>query len=292
MTDTYCGPLRDSNELIKIRMTYWYILEAFAKVGRAPTVEEMGRDLLLRRDQIICILKSLAAKEALRIEPTSYMILDAYPYSGVPTRHRIYLDNGRRLYCMCAIDTFYVPFLTEYDLTIRSHCFHCRSEVEISIERGEISTAKPSHSVVWNSTSSYDCPKTNFFCSEAHLLKWREKVPDEQGQLYTLAEALSAGKRAANRIKQSKDGLNEILWAKADELVCYCREVPKATIVAAIRRRATNLEEIQKETTACTGGWCKDTNPKKRCCHIEIEALIEAYSGNGDANTGSANEKN
>jgi NAD(P)H-nitrite reductase large subunit len=110
--------------------------------------------------------------------------------------------------------------------------------------------------------------------------------------MYSLADALNTGKEHADCIKQSKEGLNEILWAKADELVCYCRKVPKASIVAAFRRGAANLKEIQKETTACTGRWCKDTNPKKRCCHIEIEALIEAYSREGDDNMGSANEKN
>jgi len=112
-------------------------------------------------------------------------------------------------------------------------------------------------------------------------LKWREKAPDEPGKLYTLADALSAGKRAADSMKQSEEGLNEILWAKVDELVCYCREVPKATIVAAINRGASTPEEIAKETTACTGGWCKDTNPRKRCCCTELKALLEMYSEKG-----------
>ena len=276
--DTCCCPLKDSSEPIEIRSTYWYILEAFPTLGRAPTIEEMERDLFFRRDKIIRILNSLVTKGALRVEPASHMILDAYPYSGVPTRHRVCLDKGKNLYCMCAIDAFYVPFLTGSDLTIHSRCFYCHAEIEIGIKRHEISIAKPSPSVVWNSASSYDCPKTNFFCSEEHLSKWREKVPDEQGQLLTLPDALSAGKRAVERMKYSKDELNEILWANADELVCYCREVAKATIVGAIGRGAVSVEEIAKETLACTGGWCKDTNPRKRCCCTEIEALLEAYS--------------
>lgn len=230
-----CGQLRDSNASVKTRMTYLYILDSYAKAGQAPTVDDIERDLFIQRDQIMSILDSLVAKGKLRVVPTSSVILDAYPYSGVPTRHRVYLDNGMILYCMCAVDTFYVPFLIGCDLTIRSHCLYCRSEIEIIIERHKICRAKSPHSVVWNSTASYDCPKTNFFCSKKHLMKWREKNTDEPGQIYTLLEALGAGKRGADRIRQSKEGLNEILWAKAGELVCYCREVPKATIVAAIR---------------------------------------------------------
>lgn len=65
------------------------------------------------------------------------------------------------------------------------------------------------------------------------------------------------------------------------ELVCYCRQVPKATIVAAIRGGASSPQEIANETTACTGRWCEDMNPNKRCCCVDLEALIEAYSQKG-----------
>jgi NAD(P)H-nitrite reductase large subunit len=72
--------------------------------------------------------------------------------------------------------------------------------------------------------------------------------------------------------------LNDILWAKSDEFTCYCREVSKATIIAAIARGALTLEAIQRETTACTGRWCEDMNPRKKCCQVEIEALLKVYS--------------
>jgi hypothetical protein len=276
--ETCCGSLSSQNEPTRKRMVYWYILETFPRLGRAPTIDEMVWDLFLQRDQITCLLNELTTQDAIRIEPTSYMILNAYPYSGFPTRHRVYFDEGTSLYCMCAVDTFYVPFLTGKDLTIHSHCFYSRSEIEIRIEDLKIIEAKPSYAVVWNSAAPYDCPKTNFFLSKDHFLKWKDKATHEQGQLYTLSEALEAGKRAADLIKQSRIGLNDILLAKADEPTCYCREVSKATLVAAIARGVSSLEAIQEETTACTGRWCKETNPRKECCHTEIEALIEVYS--------------
>jgi hypothetical protein len=278
MTNTCCGPLKSSGDPIEMRSAYWYILQTFPNLKRAPTIEEIEKDLFFRRDTIIDILNSLVSKGALRIEPASYAILDAYPYSGVPTRHRVYLDHEKGLYSMCAVDTFYIPFLTESNVMIRSRCFQCRAEIEIVLKQEKISVAKPAQSIIWNSTAAYDCPKTNFFCSQEHLLKWRENAPDEQGQFLTLPAALSIGKEAVNRMKRSREDLNDILWAKADELVCYCREVPKATIVAAISRGAASVEEIAKETMACTGGWCQDANPRKRCCCVEIEALLEVYA--------------
>ncbi len=269
-----CGPLSSPNESVRSRVACWYILEAFPRLGKAPTLEEMERDLVFPRDEIVGILDSLVAAGALRVQPGTHAILDAYPYSAVPTRHRVELDSGINLYCMCAIDAFYVPFLVEHDLTIRARCFFCRSDVEVRVEDRAIVRAQPEQAVIWNSTAAYDCPKTNFFCCEAHLLKWRE---DEPGELCRLDAALSAGKRAAERMQKSREGLHEIQWARADELVCYCREVPKATIVAAIAGGASSVQEIAKETTACTGGWCEETNPKKRCCCVDIEALIDAY---------------
>jgi hypothetical protein len=270
--------MKDSGASIKSRAVYWYILEAFPKLGRAPTLEDITRDFFLQRDEAVSILDSLVSQGSLRIEPSTYMILDAYPYSGVPTRHRVYLDGGLCLYCMCAIDTFYVPFLTERDLTIRSRCFHCRAEIEIDIKQRKIVDAKPSQSItIWKSATEYDCPMTNFFCSKEHLKEWQKKKSEEQGQPCGLVEALALGRKTVESMYKSKEGLNEILRAKADELVCYCREVPKATIIAAIKRGAYSVEEIARTTTACTGGWCKETNPKKRCCCVDLEALLEAY---------------
>jgi hypothetical protein len=278
MNETCCGPIKDSGASITSKATYWYTLNAFPKLGRAPALEEIARDFFFQRDEILLILDSLVSQGLLRIEPTSYMILDAYPYSGVPTRHRVYFDDGMSAYCMCAIDTFYVPFLTGRDVIIRSRCYHCRAEIEIRIKQCQIVDAKPSRAItIWKSTAEYDCPMTNFFCSKDHLGEWRKKASEEPGQPCDLVEALAHGRKTVESMHKSKAGLSEILGARSDELVCYCREVPKATIVAAIKRGASSVKEIAEITTACTGGWCEETNPKKRCCCIDLEALLEVY---------------
>lgn len=280
MTQSCCA-LRDGAEPIKVRILYWYILTAFPRIYRSPTLHEMQKDLHFSKDLIIQSLEYLERKGALRFDPTTHRILDAYPYSGAPTRHHVRLNRNGEVYSMCAIDAFYIPFLTGQDVTIRSRCYFCRYQIEISVVQHSVSRADPQDTVVWNSASSYDCPKTNFFCSEEHLLDWREKAPDEQGQVYSLNDALNAGRRAADNIRKSSDGMNDVLWATADELVCYCREVPKFTILAAIARGASSVADVSAETTACTGEWCKDTNPRKRCCCAEIESLIEVYSQTG-----------
>jgi hypothetical protein len=278
MIDFCCDLLWKGNESLKMRMTYWYILESFPLIGRAPTMAEMETDLFMSRLQIQTILQALSKKGVLRLDGTSSRILDAYPYSSIPTRHRMCLDNGMEIFSMCAVDAFYVPFLTESDIIVRSHCFFCRSDIEIAIEQKRISRASPSKSMIWNSMAEYTCPLTNFFCSEEHFLKWRKRMPNEPGQVFTLADSLEKGKKAVKSMKQAIHGLNKILWSKSDDIVCFCRVVSKAAIVAAIDSGILSLEGIAKETTACTGSWCEDINPMKRCCSVEIKALIEAYS--------------
>jgi hypothetical protein len=278
MVDFCCDRLWDGTESLKMRLMYWYILESFLLTGNVPTLEELEKELLLGRFQIQSILDALSNKEVIRLDSGSRRILDAYPYSSIPTRHRVRLANGTEIFSMCAIDAFYVPFLADCDITIRSHCFFCRSGIEIAVERKQISRASPADLMIWNSAAPYTCPSTNFFCSQEHLFRWREGNPGEPGQVFTVSDSLERGGKAVAGIKQSIEGLNKILWAKADELVCFCKEVPKAVIVGAINNGVSSLEGIAKETTACTGNWCESKNPNKRCCRIEIMALIEAYS--------------
>lgn len=60
------------------------------------------------------------------------------------------------------------------------------------------------------------------------------------------------------------------------ELICYCKNVTKAEIESAILRGAKTLKDIQESTEACTGNQCKELNPNKRCCSVEILAMLNS----------------
>ena len=60
-----------------------------------------------------------------------------------------------------------------------------------------------------------------------------------------------------------------------EDLICYCIQVDKKTIVEVIRNGATTLSAIKEATGACTGNECKRLNPNGRCCSKEIKALIQ-----------------
>ena len=61
-----------------------------------------------------------------------------------------------------------------------------------------------------------------------------------------------------------------------EELVCYCKNVLKTEIETAISEGAKTLKDIQKNTGACTGNQCKELNPNKRCCAVEILVMLNS----------------
>jgi hypothetical protein len=103
---------------------------------------------------------------------------------------------------MCAIDCFYVPSLTDSDVTIYSTCHVCEREIEVQIAGQQALAVEPTSALVWDSDAPYDCPKTNFFCHQMHLDEWREQVPNELGEVCSIDRALQRGRVAAARIKQ------------------------------------------------------------------------------------------
>lgn len=202
MTSSCCDPRHDDGDNAHRRLTYGWILEAFPRLGRAPTLDEISKDLQVGENVIMDNLQALEVDGALRLDSASGGILDAYPYSAIPTKHIVQLEDGPKLYCMCAIDVFYVPFLTESDLSIDSRCHYCDSGIHIRVKGDAITEAEPLTTVVWDSAATYDCPLTNFFCSKEHLQLWLMGTPEESGRLLDISKALGRGKVAAARIRR------------------------------------------------------------------------------------------
>jgi hypothetical protein len=190
-------------EDMKIAMAYRCILESFPRLGRGPTMTEMAAGLRIGKDRVLSIMMALQAAGAITFDQSAMRIMNAYPYSADPTEHTVHLPSGGQVYCMCAIDAFYVPFLTESSVHVRSCCFLCRSEIEVRVARNKVLAARPATSVIWDSAASDDCPRTNFFCSEEHLFQWRNSAPEEPGKMCSLDAALDRGRIAVSRIREA-----------------------------------------------------------------------------------------
>lgn len=180
------------------RQLHQQILRHFAATGRAPAMTEMQAMLGgASRQSVEECLKLLDQEGAIYRDPQSKELRAAYPFSPLPTQHRVKFANGVEVYAMCAIDALGTPFMLETDATISSECHHCHAPIEVEVQKGKVSQAHSQHLVVWYSTndtccaSAVDqCPHINFFCSQNYLEQWRQQHPEQKGHLLTLAEAL------------------------------------------------------------------------------------------------------
>jgi NAD(P)H-nitrite reductase large subunit len=76
----------------------------------------------------------------------------------------------------------------------------------------------------------------------------------------------------------SKDYTN-VEMLDDDDLICFCINVDKKTIVQAVKDGADSLKKVREATAACTGDDCKNVNPTKKCCSAQINKLIKLHKG-------------
>ncbi|OXT17184.1 hypothetical protein B9K06_12550 [Bacillus sp. OG2] len=133
----------------------------------------------------------------------------AYPFSGVPTPHRVTLAGMSPAYSMCAIDALGIPSMFT-DAMIESECALCGETITINV-KDNLPVAKPDTIVVGlgtmdavdtngccdsscgsnepTSISTSCCPAIQFYCSEEHWQKANEKNWTTAKDKLTLAEA-------------------------------------------------------------------------------------------------------
>jgi NAD(P)H-nitrite reductase large subunit len=73
---------------------------------------------------------------------------------------------------------------------------------------------------------------------------------------------------------------------KDSEVVCYCQDIDKKTIVDSIGRGNNTLNLIREDTSACTGGNCTVNNPSGTCCSGDIMELVRLYSKAEESSSG------
>jgi hypothetical protein len=187
-----------------------FILETFATIGRAPTLEAIQVQFgLASVDEADALVTELEKKGCVHRKAGDRTVTHAYPFSNERTPHRVYLAGGPQVYAMCAVDALGMPFMLKRDAAIYSRCTQCQDEVTIRIHNEAVTHQNPSGLVVWFPTvpgtcvAATDlCPALNFFCSAAHLDQWRAAHPDKQGQMLTLEQALVGGRKTFEPLLQ------------------------------------------------------------------------------------------
>lgn len=179
-----------------------YILKEFARTGKPPSGKAIASAMKLPSPEAANrITEKLHAADILTKEGGD--IISAYPFSAKATRHKVIFKDGHEAYALCATDALGIHFMLHEDIAVRSRCPECENEMKIGVKDGTIASCIPEGVVEFVSsrehcgcTAKTFCPFMNFFCSQEHLEKWREKNPgDGMGEMYQLSQVLEHGRK-------------------------------------------------------------------------------------------------
>jgi hypothetical protein len=102
-----------------LRSLHQAVLRHFLNEGNAPDIGWMkGQASGLGVDPDVAI-GQLTAADLVHVDRDGQVAV-AYPFSGVPSGHRVQLANGPAVWAMCAIDALGIPQMADRDATITS----------------------------------------------------------------------------------------------------------------------------------------------------------------------------
>jgi hypothetical protein len=155
------------------------ILRAFATGSELPDVPDDVLDALHEGDFV-------------RVD-SGRRIVSAYPFSGVPTSHRVTLPNGVEVFAMCAIDALGISPMLDADATIFSTDPHNGDTVTVTFRDGRTTWNPPGAAVVLTvptidgPAAEVCCRDLNFFTSKTSAQSWVDT--HHTGLVLTPAEA-------------------------------------------------------------------------------------------------------
>lgn len=151
----------------------------------------------LSADAVGEALASLNASGAIYL--TNGTVTAAYPFSGVPTQHRVRY-GGTAIYACCAIDALAVPSMVDEAATVESHCAHCDRAITVQMRKNLILSSQPEDPAVFcvardccetGPTVLTRCPHINFFCGSGHMRRWEDENPGLTGDGLSLSQAVT-----------------------------------------------------------------------------------------------------
>jgi hypothetical protein len=188
---------------------YRAILLSFVAHSRAPSPDNVA-ELAHEFDvPLASTLAHMAAQDLLQRDPASGQVRAAYPFSGVPTSHRVTLfadqsgehaeESAAQVYAMCALDALGVPLMLRRAALISSVDAHTGEAVSVvarppatTLDAPAIPAAEwrvtwdPVSVVVYARPAEHEaehdagicqaegacCPVTNFFATRSAAQAW------------------------------------------------------------------------------------------------------------------------
>jgi hypothetical protein len=182
-----------------LRAVQYAVLRHFAATGGAPDPADLAAHCAAHGRTAADVLADLAAEDFLTLDDHG-RIRAAYPFSAVPTAHRVRLADGIEVWAMCAIDALGIPDMLETDGVITSADPVTDATVTVTSAGGHM-TWRPSSAVVYVGQRSCSgpaadiaCGALNFFTGRRTARKWAERHPDFTGKVISRDSAEALGR--------------------------------------------------------------------------------------------------
>ena len=179
------------------RLVHHAILSALARSGQPPSHADLQRLTAGAGVDLPAALAELAGVD-LVVVGAGGRLLAAYPFSAVPTPHRLTLASGTRVFAMCAIDALGVSAMLGQPVTVTSAEPGSGRPVGIQVD-GEQATWAPRTTVVLAGATAdccapsaqRTCGHVNFFTPPAAARAWAGDHPDLSWALLDQTQALA-----------------------------------------------------------------------------------------------------
>jgi hypothetical protein len=181
-----------------LRVVHQAVLRSFVHTGAAPSISSLARHAA--PFEVSQVLAELADGDFLCLDHAG-QITAAYPFSAVPTRHRVRISGGPAVYAMCAIDALGVSAMAGVPVAIESADPSTGEPVTVNVD-GATGSWDPATAVVYvgrtgdgcaGPSASVCCGYMNFFATGAAATAWAASYPEITGGILGQARALQVG---------------------------------------------------------------------------------------------------
>ncbi|MBD0670123.1 alkylmercury lyase family protein [Streptomyces sp. CBMA156] len=182
-----------------LRAVQQRILRHFSATGTAPGARTLRPEAAEAGRSAGEVLAELAEEDFITLDEAGN-IRAAYPFSAVPTRHRVRLGIGVEVWSMCAIDALGIPAMLGQDAVISSTDPVSGDAVTVTSADGVLRW-DPVDAVVFvgqrpggGPAAAACCDALNFFTGAANAEAWTSGHPDVPGRTVGRSEAERIGR--------------------------------------------------------------------------------------------------
>jgi hypothetical protein len=190
-----------------LRTVHQAVLRSFVQTGGPPDpplLEDAAAPFNAAQ-----VLAELAQGDFLYLDDAG-RITAAYPFSALPTAHRVQIADGANVYAMCAIDALGIAPMVGSKVVILSADPSTGQAITVTVD-GKNSEWRPRTAVVFDGSTGSDCagPSAeiccgymNFFATRAAATAWAQAHPEITGGILTQDRAIKVGKQIFGRLLQ------------------------------------------------------------------------------------------